>query len=166
MATAESLTAAIDQVIELFNAKAMDLPDGFFDRRTQFVLNGSSFETLLGRSDNDPLVLMLARGPAGFRFAAKALQHAIPDARLERGDVSGGPSPPLTRHLDSASLRTGDPLKVTTKLWLSGTLRGTGEPLNTVVDVTLRLAAPGHVEVANATVDAAALDLIRVARLA
>lgn len=149
MATAEGLTAAIDRVIELFNAKAMDLPDGFFDRRTQFFLNGSSFETLLGRPANDALVLMLARGPAGFRFAAKALQHAMPDARLERGDVV-----------------SGDPLKVTTKLWLSGTLRGTGEALNTVVDVTLRLAAPGHVEVAEASIDAVALDQLRVARLA
>jgi hypothetical protein len=150
VAAAESLTAAIDRVIQLFNAKAMDLPDGFFDRRTQFVLNGSSFETLLGRPENDPLVLMLARGPAGFRFAAKALQHAMPDARLQRGDI----------------ISDGDPFKVTARLWLSGTLRGTGEALNTVVDVTLRLAAPGHVEVAEASVDPGALDLLRVARLA
>ena len=149
MAAAEGLTAAIDRVIELFNAKAMDLPDGFFDRRTQFVLNGSTFETLLGRSDNDPLVLMLARGPAGFRFAAKALQHAMPDARLERGDIS-----------------SNDPFKVTARLWLSGTLRGTGTPLNTVVDVTLRLAAAGHVEVAEAQIDPVTLDQLRVARQA
>ena len=150
MAAAEGLTAAIDRVIELFNAKAMDLPDGFFDRRTQFVLNGSSFETLLGRPEHDPLVLMLARGPAGFRFAAKALQHAVPDARLQRGDISS----------------EGNPFKVTARLWLSGTLRGTGKALNTVVDVTLRLAPPGHVEVAEAQIDPVTLDELRVARLA
>jgi hypothetical protein len=149
LATAEGLTATIDRVIELFNAKAMDLPDGFFDRRTQFVLNGSSFETLLGRSENDPLVLMLARGPAGFRFAAKALQHALPNARLQRRDV----------------ISDADPFKVTTKLWLSGTLRGTGEALNTVVAVTLRLAPPGHVGVAEAQIDPLTLDQLRVARL-
>ena len=134
----------------MFNARALDLPDGFFDRRTQFLLNGSSFESLLGRPANDPLVLMLARGPAGFRFAAKALQHAMPDARLERGDVVFDP----------------DPVNVTARLWLSGTLRGTGEALNTVVDVTLRLAAPGHVEVAEASMDPITLDQLRVARLA
>jgi hypothetical protein len=148
MAAAESLTATIDRVIELFNAKGMDLPDGFFDRRTQFVLNGSSFETLLGRPESDPLVLMLARGPAGFRFAAKALQHAMPDARLQRGDITGGAS------------------TVTTRLWLSGTLRGSGDALNTVVDVTLRVAPAGHVDVAEVQIDPLTLDHLRVARLA
>ena len=148
MAAAEGLIAAIDRVIELFNAKAMDLPDGFFDRRTQFVLNGSSFETLLGRAENDPLVLMLARGPAGFRFAAKALQHAVPDAKLQRGDI----------------VSDGDPFKVKARLWLSGTLRGTGDSLNTVVDVTLNLAPAGHVEVAQASIDPLTLDQLRVAR--
>ena len=147
MATTESLTAAIDRIIELFNARAMDLPDGFFDRRTQFVLNGSPFEALLGRAENDPLVLMLARGPAGFRFAAKAVQHAIPNAKLQRGDV-----------LRNAS-------NVTITLWLSGALRGTGETLNAVVDVTLRLAPLGHVEVAEALIDPPTLDRLRVARL-
>ena len=67
MATSQALTGAIDQVIALFNARAMDLPDGFFDRRTQFVLNGAPFETLLGQPPTDPLVLLLARGPAGHR---------------------------------------------------------------------------------------------------
>ncbi len=165
MAAAEGLTAAIDRVIALFNAKAMDLPDGFFDRRTQFVLNGSSFETLLGRPENDPLVLMLARGPAGFRFAAKALQHAVPDARLQCCDITDVPSTPPTRQVDSASLRTGAST-VTTRLSLSGTLRGTGETLNTVVDVTLTLAPAGHVEVAEAQIDPLTLDRLRVARLA
>ncbi len=160
MAAPEGLTAAIDRVIALFNAKAMDLPDGFFDRRTQFVLNGSAFETLLGRPENDPLVLMLARGPAGFRFAAKALQHAMPDARLQR------PSTPPTRQADSASLRSGGASIVITRLSLSGTLRGTGETLNTVVDVTLTLAPAGHVEVAEASIDPATLDRLRAARLA
>jgi hypothetical protein len=142
------LTAAIDQVIAFFNAKKMDLPDGFFDRKTQFVINGAPFETLLGPSPNDPLVLMLARGPAGFRFTAKALQHALPDARVERGDV----------------VTDGDPFTVTTKLWLSGLLRHTGEAVNAMVDVTLRLTSTGHVESASAVVDEATLEKIRLAR--
>ena len=148
MATIESLTAAIDQVIEYFNVRRLDLPDGFFDRRTQFILNGAAFETLLSATPNDPLVLMLARGPAGFRFTAKALQHAIPDARLDRGDVA----------------TDGDPFQVTLKLWLSGTLRGSGESLNSLVSVTLRLAPAGHVEIAEAQIDAGDLEKIRQAR--
>ncbi len=44
MATTETLTATIDRPIAHFNAKGMDRPDGFFDRRTQFVLNGAPCE--------------------------------------------------------------------------------------------------------------------------
>ena len=149
MAAAKGLTEAIDQVIAFFNAKKMDLPDGLFDRRTQFVLNGAAFETLLGQSPTDPLILMLARGPAGFRFTAKALQHALPDARIERGEI----------------VTDGDPFKVATQLWLSGTLRGTGEALNTLVPVMFRLNAAGSIEVAEVQVDPAALDRIRQARV-
>lgn len=147
MATAETLTAAIDQVIGLFNAKAMDLPDGFFDRRTQFVLNGAPFETLLGQPPTDPLVQMLARGPAGYRFMSKALQHALTGARVERGEI------------------TTDGAPVTVSLWLSGTLRGTGEALNTVVGLTLKMGAAGQVAVAEAVLDANDLDRLRAARI-
>ena len=80
----------IDQVIAFFNARRMDLPDGFFDRKTQFLINGAPFETLLGQSPTDPLILMLTRGSAGFRFTAKALQHAIPDARVDAAFDSAG----------------------------------------------------------------------------
>ena len=155
MATIEGLTAAIDQVIEYFNVRRLDLPDGFFDRRTQFMLNGAAFETLLSATPNDPLVLMLARGPAGFRFTAKALQHAIPDARLDRGDVATDPS---------TSLRASGPTVLAFQLWLSGKLRGTGESLNSLVSVTLRLAPAGHVEIAEAQIDAGDLEKIRQAR--
>ncbi|MDP3717656.1 MAG: hypothetical protein Q8T13_07830 [Acidobacteriota bacterium] len=149
MATTETLTATIDRLIALFNAKGMDLPDGFFDRRTQFVLNGAPFETLLGQPPTDPLVLMLARGPAGYRFMAKALQHALPDARVER-----------------AALDTGsDPFLITTRLRLSGTLRGSGGRLDTAVAVTLKLGEPGRVGVAEAVVDPGDLDRLRAARL-
>ena len=144
-----ALLTAIDKVIAYFNARRLDLPDGFFDRRTQFVINGAPFESLLGQSPNDPLILMLARGPAGFRFTTKALQHAIPDAKIERGEV----------------ITDGDPFKLSIRLWLSGNLRGTGEAVNAVVAVTLRLATAGHVEIAEAVLDDQSLEKIRAARL-
>jgi hypothetical protein len=131
----------IDEIIRLFNARKMDLPDGFFDRKTQFVLNGAPFETLLGQSPTDPLILMLSRGPAGFRFTAKALQHAVPDARIER--------------LSTPTLA----------FRLTGTLRGVNEPLDTVINVTLRSTDGGVVAVAEASVDETVLDKIRQARL-
>jgi hypothetical protein len=149
MGAPEGVIADVDQVIDYFNRRKMDLPDGFFDRKTQFVINGSPFETLLSNTPNDPLVLMLARGPAGYRFSVKALQHAIPDAKIERGDL----------------FTDGDPFKITTKLWLSGKLRGSGDPINALINVTLRLTAAGAVETASADVDAGELEQIRTARL-
>jgi len=147
LAASQGVNDAIDRVIDYFNARTLDLPDGFFDRKTQFVINGAPFETLLGQPPNDPLVLMLARGPAGFRFTIKALQHAIPDAKVERGEVTSGPQ------------------SLALQLWLSGALRGTAEPVNTVVAVTLRLAAAGHVEIVEAVLDEPTLEKIREARL-
>jgi hypothetical protein len=148
MGAPEGLIAHVDQVIEYFNRRKLDLPDGFFDRKTQFVINGAPFETLLSTAPNDPLVLMLARGPAGYRFTVKALQHAVPDAKIERGDL----------------ITDGDPLAVTTRLWLSGELRGTGEKINTLIAVALRLTEAGLVDVAAATIEPATLEKIKEAR--
>lgn len=143
MARDQTLIAKLDQLIQLFNAKAMDLPDALFDRKTQFRLNGAPFETLLGQPPNDPLVLMLTRGPAGYRFMTKALQHAVPDAKLERGELSeaGG------------------------EVWLSGHCRGTGEAINTVVAIDLKMAPAGWIAVAEARVEAGSLEKLREARL-
>jgi hypothetical protein len=141
-----NLTDAIDQVISHFNARKMDLPDGFLDRKTQFLINGAPFETLLGQNAGDALVLMLTRGPAGLRFTAKGLQHALTDAHLDRGELSG------------------DDSTVAMKLWLSGRLRDTGEAVNEVVDVTLRLNGNGLVETAEARMDVGVLEKIRHAR--
>jgi hypothetical protein len=146
LATPQSLIAAIDQIIAFFNARKMDLPDGFLDRKTQFVINGAAFETLLGQNPNDALILMLTRGPAGLRFTAKGLQHALVDSHLDRGDV------------------TVDGTEVKTRLWLSGRLRDSGESVNEVVDVTMRLNAVGLIESAAASMNAAMLEKIRQAR--
>ena len=139
--------AHVDQVIEYFNKRKMDLPDGFFDRKTQFLINGATFDSLLSSTPNDPLIMMLARGPGGYRFTAKALQHAVPDARIERGDI-------LT-----------EPHRLSAKLWLSGTLRGSGEPMKALVSVVLQLTPAGQVESAQATIDECELQKIREARL-
>jgi len=158
VAATEALIDAIDQVIAFFNARRMDLPDGFFDRKTQFLINGAPFETLLGQSPADPLILMLTRGSAGFRFTAKALQHAIPDARVDR------PSTPPAQLVEPASLRASSPSAVSFRLRLSGTLRNTGEAIDTMADVTLSLNAAGVVETATAVIDEPTLSRIRDAR--
>lgn len=146
MGASEGVIRAIDEVITFFNSRRMDLPDGFFERKTQFVINGAPFETLLGQSPTDPLILMLSRGPAGYRFTAKALQHALNDARIERGEV----------------IADGDTLR--TELWVSGTLRDTGEAVNTVAAVSLLMNDAGGVVVAEAKLDESVLEKIRQAR--
>jgi hypothetical protein len=156
MAAPEGVIKAIDEVIALFNARKMDLPDNFFDRKTQFLINGAPFETLLGQSPADALILMLTRGPAGFRFTAKGLQHALPDARVVA-------STPLTQLVEPASLRASRP-SIAFKLRLSGTLRDSGEAVDTVIDVTLRLTPVGLVETAEASIDPGTLEKIRQAR--
>ena len=141
-----SLTTQIDQVIELFNRRSEDLPDDLFDRRTQFVLNGVAFEAMLGRPASDPLVLMLARGPAGYRFAVKAVWHAVPDARIERAEIETAPG--VTR----------------VPCWLSGHLRAASEPADTQFDVELIVNAAGRIERAALTVDEGRLARISEAR--
>jgi hypothetical protein len=157
MATAEpapeglSVTVErIDQLIALFNKKGMDLPAGLFDRATQFLLNGAAYETLLGRSPDDPLILMLARGPSGYRFIVKALQHAVPDASIQRGALAWR---------DDGAACEGE-------CWLMGRLRGSGNAVNAVIGFSLSLAPSGCVRQAAVTVDAETLALLRAARLA
>jgi hypothetical protein len=151
MAADPALTAQLDELVSLFNRRSMDLPDGLFDRRTQFVLNGAPFETLLGQSPSDPLILMLSRGPAGYRFVVKAIQHAVPDARLERGELAEYAV--ATQRIFRADC------------WLSGRLRGTGEPEELVFGVELVVTPAGALERAAVTLDPVALSRLREARL-
>jgi hypothetical protein len=149
MAASESVTALVDELIALFNRRSMDLPDGYFTRHTQFRLNGVPFEEMLGRSPQDPLVLMITRGAAGYRFTAKAVQHAIPDAQLTRGDLD-------ERDADDRRLVTG-------QCWMSGHYRGSVEAAELLVDVDLCLAG-ATLAYANVRVDPALLARVQQAR--
>lgn len=150
MAADASLLHRLDRLIALFNARSLDLPDGLFSRTTQFVLNGVPFEERLGRPPGDPLVRMLARGPAGYRFATKAVQHAVPDGVLQRGEVESAFEPPGQR--------------VRGRAWLSGHYRGSGESADILFDLELTLA-DGRVECAAVEVEPATLALVHQARL-
>jgi hypothetical protein len=150
METRSRLSASIDHLIALFNRRSEDVPDGLFDRRTQFVLNDVPFEAMLGRPATDPLVLMLTRGAAGYRFTAKALVHAIPDATIERGEI--------------ATTTAGGVETAQWQCWLSGHLRGTEEPIDAMFDVELSLNGIGGVARACVTINESRLSAIREAR--
>jgi hypothetical protein len=128
MVAGPGVTTFVDQLVDLFNRRSMDLPDGVFTRHTQFLLNSIPFEETLGRPASDPLILMLTRGPAGYRFTAKALQHAVPDAVLQRGE--------LVERTDGATRF------VQGQYWLSGHLRGDGELVEMMIDIEMRFR--GH----------------------
>ena len=150
MAAGESVMASVDQLIALFNRRSMDLPDGFLSRNAQFVVNGVPFEETLGRSPSDPLIRMLTRGAAGYRFAAKALQHAVPDVQLQRGELAETAG-------DGQRILKG-------QCWLSGRLRGTEDPVNIPIDVELHVEKAGVMRMA-ASLDPAMLGRLQAARL-
>ena len=136
----------LDSLIACFNRRVMDVPDGFFDRNAQFTLNGKTFEAMLGRSDDDPLIRMIARGAAGYRFAVKPLLHALETALVSRMDFSA----------EGADARA--------VLALRGTLRGSGAVLDEMVTVDLMLTPAGTVQRVDVKIGEGALDRIRAAR--
>lgn len=140
------LVMMLDELIACFNRRVMDVPDGLFDRNAQFTLNGRSFEAMLGRSDDDPLIRMIARGAAGYRFAAKPLLHALDTVLVSRMDF------------------TTEGTRARAMLALRGTLRGTGTVLDEMVTVDLSLTPVGAVVKADVMIGEGALDRIRAAR--
>lgn len=68
---------AIEELVASFNRGSLDVPSGLFTPRTTFSLNNRSYESMLGGSPDDPLIRLLARGAAGYRTAAKALQYSL-----------------------------------------------------------------------------------------
>jgi hypothetical protein len=141
-----SLLQRVDELLAYFNRRVMDVPEALFDRNAQFTLNGVAFEALLGRSDDDPLIRMIARGPAGYRFAAKPLLHALETVLVSRADFQE----------DGAQARG--------RVALRGTLRGTGKVLDEIVNVDLTLTSAGSVMRADVLISDAALEKIRAAR--
>jgi hypothetical protein len=150
MAASPRVTALIDELIERFNRRSLDLPDGVFTRHTQLSLNGVLFEQMHGRAPDDPLVLMLTRGVAGVRFTAKAIQHAMPDADLQRGE------------LEEAA--TNQHQLVTGKCWMSGHLRGLGERAEVLVDFTVRFKGTTVTQI-DAVIDPETVARLQHARL-
>lgn len=140
------LAALLDELIAYFNRRVMDVPDGFFDRNAQFTLNGRTFESMLGHGDEDPLIRMIARGPAGYRFAAKPLLHALEPVLVSRMDF----------------VAESDRARAT--LALRGTLRGSGAVLDETITVDLTLTPAGAIARADVMVGDGALDRIRAAR--
>lgn len=138
--------ARFDELIASFNRRVMDVPDGFFARDARFSLNGATFESMLGQREDEPLVRMIARGTAAYRFAAKPLLHAFDAVLVSRLDCQQEGS------------------RVRIRLTLRGTLRGTGDLLDELVDVDMAVAPEGAVERTDVAIGERALAQIKRAR--
>jgi len=145
-AVASPLLTRLDRLITYFNRRVMDVPDGLFDRDARFSLNGVPFEAMLGRSDEDPLIRMIARGAAGYRFAAKPLLHAFDDVLVSRVELE-----------EEGTRARG-------RVALRGTLRGSGAVLDETISIDLGLNGAGSIVRADVMIGDKALDRIRAAR--
>ena len=143
-----SLISKLDQLVVYFNRRVLNVPDDLLNRNTQFLLNGVAYETMLGRSPTDPLVRMITRGAAGYRFAATAVLHALESAHLLCGDFNV-----------SAQHASGT-------FMLSGVLRGTDNNFKEVVTVDLTLTDNDIVSVASVHLSEEGLAQLRTARSA
>lgn len=137
-------------LLALFNRGSLDLPDGFIDRNAVFRLNGVAYEETLGRQAADPLVRLIARGPGGYRFLAKAIRYAIPDAVAALGT------------LERSSRGTGCALRGGATL--TGALRGPGGPLQAHCQAELLFDDQGRLTGLDVEMAAIHVARIRAAR--
>lgn len=139
----------IATLVALFNEGGLDVPDDLIGRQCVFRLNGVAYEDTMGRPVSDPLVRLVARWPAAYRFLAQALRYAVPDARVdvERLVAGGGTAGDL----------------VTGGARVTGTLRG-GGALAARANLALVIDARGRVTEIAAVADEAALEAIAKAR--
>jgi hypothetical protein len=147
--------------VAAFNLGSLDVPAGLLTPRTTFSLNGRSYESILGGSaeepqasgeergrglatHDDPLIRLLARGVAGYRTAAKALQYALQRPRIVVESLSES---------DPSGVRTAS-------IRVEGELRDSNEPFFTVATLRLR---DTHGELTSVDVVCAEHDLARIA---
>jgi hypothetical protein len=138
------ITESLDALVAAFNRGSLDVPAHLFTPGTTFSLNGRSYESILGGSPDDPLIRLLARGAAGYRTAAKALQYALQRPTVTVESLSGP---------DASGLRTAS-------IRLQGELRHAAEPF--AGEATLRLTCR-HDELTSVDVICAEDDLARIA---
>ena len=117
---ARLLVARLEGLTSAFNRASLDVPDGTLDRGCTFRLNGTTYAEAMGQPLTSPLVRLVALGPAAYRFLAQAVRYALPDARLDLGDVT------VTHH-EHGGLVTGVAI-------LAGTFRGRTTLVDTRVD--------------------------------
>ena len=146
-----TLAARVDALLDLFNRGSLDLPEGVLDRNAIFRLNGVAYGEGLGRPD-DPLVRLIARGPGAYRFLAKAVRYALPDARASLGTLTRSP-------IDGGIVLRGEGR-------LEGSLRGSGDRFEEPCFVALTFQEDGRLVGLDVELDESHVARILAARAA
>jgi len=142
----ETLLARLAPLLDSLKRGRLDVPDGLVDRNAAFSLNGTPYEALLGRDPDDPLIRLIARGPAGYRFAAQALIRALgtPDLTVDRLD----------------EVTPGFEMTCT----LAGVLRGSNDAFRCPAILRLTTTLTGAIATADVVIDPAVLTRLDAAR--
>jgi hypothetical protein len=135
---------ALHSLVAALNRGSLDVPAGLFTPRTTFTLNNRSYESILGGSPEDPLIRLLARGAAGYRTAARALQYALQRPVIRVDSIS---------EPDASGVRSAS-------ISVEGELRHSGAPF--IGRAALRLTCV-DAELAAVEVSCAEEDLARIA---
>lgn len=144
-----TLADRLTRLTQAFNDASLDVPDGLFDRACVFRLNGIAYEETMGRPLSDPIVRMVARGAAAYRFLAQAVRYAIPDARVRIDNVTPPDAPPGALASGAATLE--------------GTLRN-GDAFRARAAVAMMLGPAGQVQELAVLVDERHVAAIQDAR--
>ena len=142
MLTPGEFVARVAEWIATYNRGSLDLPDGLLHKNAVFRLNGTAYEDMLGRPATDPLVRLVARGPAAYRLLGTALQYTLgtPEIALRNFEARHGLA---TGHVD-----------------VTGHLRHTGNAFVANADVVMTIYIDGHVTEVAVQMDEA--DVIRL----
>jgi hypothetical protein len=140
------------ELVELFNRQKTDLPDAVLHRDCVFRLNGRAYHEHLGRPPDDPLVRLIGRGPAGYRFILAALRHAMHEPRVALHEASVVERP----------LHPGARLQA--RGTLSGRLRGAERRFSAEFSIEVLASREGQVAEMAATLGDADVEILLEAR--
>jgi hypothetical protein len=147
--TPASLAEKLLELVAFFNSGSLDVPDGLLARDCVFRLNGMAYEESIGRPATDPLVRLVARGPAAYRFLSQRLRYLVPDAvaaldEITEPDAPGGLASAVGR-LRGTPRGSASRLAITVPVALVTNARGLVSEVAIVLDpdVLARLTAGG-----------------------
>jgi hypothetical protein len=150
--TSSPLWTRVLELTALFNQQSADLPNRLLHDDCVFRLNGRAYHEQLGRPASDPLVRLIGRGPAGYRFLLTRLRYAMAHPRLA---------------LDEATMQEQeypDGRIVNARGTLIGTLRAQEGSVSLPCAVSVRASADGWVHELAVLIGDADVERIMAAR--